>query len=103
MKELNNIYRIQDILELIENTDRMIRIHSNKSSIFMREQYEYRKQRLLKELLGELTDSKNLTHNMGIIMLSLKKFYPELIKMAKKEKVKNEQRKELKTLEEVFA
>ncbi|MGP8215476.1 MAG: hypothetical protein ACLQQ4_07930 [Bacteroidia bacterium] len=100
MRDSNNIYRIQDLLEIIERTDKMIQFHKTHGSVFMREQYEYRKEESMKELLNELTNSKS---NLSVIMLSLKKFYPQLIKMAKKEKVKKGKQKELETLQEVFA
>lgn len=100
MKASNNIYRIQDLLEMIERTDKMIQLHSSEGTSFMREQYEYRKERFMKELLHELTDSQS---NFSVIVLSLKKFYPQLLRIAKKERVKKEQQKELKVLQKIFA
>ncbi len=96
MKESSNLYRIQDILNLIEQTDKMITLHSKEGTVFMREQYEYRKEKFLKELLHELTNTKSQAVNsFGGMLMELKKFYPELVKLAKKEHVKKENRREL--------
>lgn len=104
MKESSNLYRIQDILNLIEQTDKMIEFHAKEGTVFMREQYEYWKEKFLKELLLELTNPKSaVATSFGAMLMELKKFYPELVKLARKEHVDKKNRRELTKIGAVLA
>lgn len=45
-----NIIRVADLLEQIKSVDEMIQIHSDDATGIMKSQYEYRRNKFLKEL-----------------------------------------------------
>ena len=107
MKDVKK-YKLQDIVENLEKVDKMIQLNSSNPSKLMVEQYEYRKERLLSELIDELKDIHNLSkYSFQLIFLAINKYYPELIKspssMGNKSSKKDKHyREELKELEAVL-
>jgi hypothetical protein len=106
MKDVKK-YKLQDIIENIEKVDKMIQLNSSNPSKLMVDQYEYRKERLLSELIDELKDVRNLSkYSFQLIFLAINKYYPELIKSSttkgKRFPKKDKHYKELKELEAVL-
>ncbi len=48
------IARVIDLLEQIKDVDRMIQLHQDDEDSFMTKQYQYRKEKFVKELKGLL-------------------------------------------------
>jgi ribosomal protein S15P/S13E len=95
-------YQLQDLIEKIEEADKMIKAHSKNSSKLMLEQYEAKKQKLLGYLIDELVDAKvRSPYSFKLIYMALHKFYPKLMKSEYKETAGTS--KELKSLEAVLA
>lgn len=101
-------YKIEDLIEQIEWSDKMILFHVDNPSRLMPEQYEYRKKLLFNELIEELMKIEDIpNYNFKLIYLAIHKYYPELIQTVpdkENNNVKiNQQFKELKELEAVLA
>ncbi len=72
--------KIQDLISQIEEVDKLILFNSGNSSKLMSDQYEYRKERFLSELIEELMSIKNLSkYSFQLIYLAINKYYPEII------------------------
>ena len=100
-------YKVQDLIQQIEEVDKMILFHSTNPSKLMAEQYEDLKKRFLSELIEELMNIQNLSkYSFKLIALAINKYYPELIQTAsgkKKDSTKiNKQLREFKELEAVL-
>ncbi len=98
-------YKLQDLVEKIEEVDKMVKIHSSNPSKFMLEQYEAKKEKLLGYLIDELIGSKlRSPYSFRIVALALNKFYPQLIKQKAKNTslTKDKHYSELKKLEAVL-
>jgi hypothetical protein len=98
-------YKLQDLIERIEEVDAMVKLHSSNSSKFMFKQYEAKKEKLLGYLIDELADAKlRSPYSFRIIALALHKFYPEFVKEKTKTSTlsKDKHYSELRNLEEVL-
>ena len=74
-------YKIEDLIEQIERTDKMILFNADNPSRFMTEQWEYRKRLLFNELIQELMNIKDASkYSFKLIYMAINKYYPELIK-----------------------
>ncbi len=71
--------KILDLIGRIEDADKMIVFNSANSSKLMAGQYEYQKERLLRELFEELMNMKNLSkYSFQLMYLAINKYYPEI-------------------------
>jgi hypothetical protein len=98
-------YKLQDLVEKIEEVDKMVKLHSSNPSKFMLKQYEAKKEKLLGYLIDELSDSKlRSPYSFRLISLALNKFYPEVTKekIRKSHVVKDRHYSELNKLETVL-
>lgn len=88
MKE-NTLFKILDLIEEIENVDKMIKIHSESESRLMYDQYRNQKFKLSNILFKELIENKNSKpENMYLVKLFIEKFYKNEIqnyKLVKKD------------------
>jgi hypothetical protein len=97
-------YQLQDLIEKIEEVDKMVKLHASNPSKFMRQQYETKKEKLLGYLIDELLDAKvRSPYSFRLIVLALIKFYPETTQPKSKAITKDKHYKELKGLEAVLA
>jgi hypothetical protein len=97
-------YQLQDLIEKIEQVDKMVKLHASNPSKFMLEQYEAKKEKLLGYLIDELADAKlRSPYSFRLIILALMKFYPELTKPKNKAILQDKHYNELKGLEAVLA
>lgn len=99
-------YKLQDLIEKINEVDKMVKIHSSNPSKFMLEQYEAKKEKLCGYLIDELVDAKlRSRYSFHIVALALSKFYPEVIngKTNSATLTKDKHYSELKKLEAVLA
>lgn len=97
-------YKLQDLIEKIEELDKIIKIHSSNPSKFMLNQYEAKKEKLLSYLIDELMDAKiRSPYTFRLVLLALQKFYPEINKSKSKLILKDKHYSELKELEAVLA
>jgi hypothetical protein len=72
----NKLYHILDLIEEINNVDKMIFLHKDSSSNLMSSQYKNQKLKLSNYLVKELlTNSDNRSEVMYIIKLFIEKFY----------------------------
>ena len=96
----SKIYELQDLIEKIDEVDKMIQLHQSNPSKFMLIQYEAKKEKLLGYLIDELVDSKlRSPYSFRLIFLALTKYYPDLVKKPVKD---NKHYNELKGLESVL-
>jgi hypothetical protein len=96
--------KIQDLVSQIEEVDKMILFNAANPSKLMSDQYEYRKERFLSELIEELMSLKNLSkYSFQLIYMAIHKYYPEMTNATPKKgkgQIKlDKQSKELKALE----
>ena len=100
-------YKIQDLADQIKEVDKMILLHSKNPSKLMYDQYEYRKERLLSELIEELISLKNLSkYSFQLIYLAINKYYPDIIHSTEeknKRQSKNKIPGELREIEAILA
>ncbi len=98
-------YRIQDLVEQIKDVDKMLHLHTENPSKLMYDQYEYRKERLLSELIDELKSLKNLSkYSFQLISLAIHKYYPDFDTATVKSNIKNTAKDKAKNeLEEIAA
>lgn len=97
-------YQLQDLIEKIDQVDKMIAIHSGNSSKFMLEQYKAKKEKLLGYLIDELVDSRiRSPYSFRIILLALNKYYPNLTSKSKRSLSKEKHYDELMSLESVLS
>jgi len=97
-------YQLQDLIEKIDQVDKMITIHSSNPSKLMLEQYKAKKEKLLCYLIDELVDQKNRSpYSFRLILLALNKFYPDILNKNNRQLSKVKNYKELKELEAVLA
>jgi hypothetical protein len=95
-------HELQDLIEKIEQVDKLIKIHAKNPSKFMVEQYEAKKEKLLGYLIDELVDAKvRSPYSFRLIYMALLKFYPKEMKAGSKKTATLS--KELKSLEAVLA
>lgn len=96
-------YELQDLIEKLDQVDKMIAIHSSNPSKFMLEQYTAKKEKLLSYLIDELVDAKiRSAYSFKLIFLALSRFYPEVSKKDNRQLSKVKNYKELKGLESVL-
>jgi hypothetical protein len=97
-------YELQDLIEKIDQVDKIITIHAGNPSKFMLEQYMAKKEKLLSYLIDELVDQKvRSAYSFKLISLALNKFYPDIAKKNNRQLSKVKNYKELKELEAVLA
>jgi hypothetical protein len=101
-------HKIEDLVEQIEKVNKMIALNGSNPSKLMVDQYEYRKELLLSELIDELKDIHSLSkYSFQLIFLAINRYYPELIVAAtskgKKQIKKDKHYKDLKAIEAVLA
>lgn len=98
-------YQLQDLIEKIQKTDDMIKMHSSNPSKFMLGQYQAKKDKLLSYLIAELTEADvRSAYSFKLIVMALIKFYPEL-GIGKPDKIKRPKKNdsdELKELEKAL-
>ena len=71
--------RLIDLIEKIDQIDKMIALHANNPSKFMLEQYMTKKEKLFGFLVDEFVDAKiRSPYSFRLIMLALKKYYPDI-------------------------
>jgi hypothetical protein len=96
-------HEIQNLIDKIDKVDEMVKLHAKNPSKFMLEQYEAKKEKLLGYLIDELVDSKMRSpYSFKLIFMALQKYYPELMKLGKKQ-ADRIRYKELKDIEAVLA
>lgn len=94
----NKLYHILDLIEEINNVDKMIFLHKDSSSNLMSSQYKNQKLKLSNYLVKELlTNSDNRAEVMYIIKLFIEKFYNNEINH-----LQFEENDSLKKIENVF-
>lgn len=94
----NKLYHILDLIEEINNVDKMIFLHKDSSSNLMLSQYKNQKLKLSNYLVKELlTNSDNRAEVMYIIKLFIEKFYNNEINH-----LQFEENDSLKKIENVF-
>lgn len=100
MKESKK-YQLQDLIDKIDQVEKMIKLHSNNPSKFMLEQYEAKKEKLLGYLIDELIDAKvRSPYSFRLIVLALRKYYPEILETQDQNSLaKDKHYKELMPLE----
>lgn len=96
MNNIKKIHELQNLIQRIEDVDEMVKLHSSDSSDFMLSQYQAKKEKLLGYLIDELANSKFPSlERFKLIMLALKKYYPDLNKKTGKGNIQEQ----LKVLE----
>jgi hypothetical protein len=97
-------YKLQDLIEKINEVDNMIKVHSSNPSKFMIDQYKAKKEKLLGYLIDELVDAQiRSPFSFRLIMLALNKYYPNLNKLEQKSKSEEIRYNGLKDLEAILA
>ena len=103
MKESKK-YQLQDLIDKIDKVDNMVKLHSSNPSKFMLEQYEAKKEKFLGYLILELIDAKvRSPYSFRLILLALRKYYPEMLNPQENSLLKDKHYKELMPLESVLA
>jgi hypothetical protein len=73
------ILKLQDLINKIDDVDKMVKHHATDSSDFMLRQYEAKKEKLLGYLIDELINSSVRSHySFKLISMALNKYYPDL-------------------------
>ena len=75
--EQHHIYKLLDLIEQINKTDEMIKLHSENDSEFMASQYRHLKSEHVAELIETLNSSKVQSEtNYLLLNRLLSEFYP---------------------------
>jgi hypothetical protein len=96
-------YKLQDLIEKIDQVDQMIKLHSSNPSTFMLDQYKAKKEKLLSYLIDELVDSKlRSPYSFKLIFMAISKYYPNVTKAKSLKDPVEIRYKELRDLEDVL-
>ncbi|WP_294246505.1 hypothetical protein [uncultured Chryseobacterium sp.] len=80
----NNLYTILDLIEEIQNVDKMIDIHSHSKSKLMFDQYTHQKLKLttvlIEDLIAHTQDNQDV---MYLVKLLIERFYGNVLKNPK--------------------
>ncbi len=80
----NNLYNILDLIEEIQNVDKMIDLHSDSKSKLMFDQYTHQKLKLTTILIEDLmANNKDNQDVMYLVKLMIERFYGNVLKNPK--------------------
>jgi hypothetical protein len=89
--EKHQIYKLLDLIEQINEVNKMIKLHSENDSEFMASQYRYSKSEHVGELIKTLNSSKiQSEENYLLLSRLLSEFYPNN-KLMQKETINYEE------------
>lgn len=95
----NNLYNILDLIEEIQNVDKMIDLHSHSKSKLMFDQYTHQKLKLTTLLIEDLmANNKDNQDVMYLVKLMIERFYGNVLKNPKS----IEEDSNLKKIKEAF-